>query len=134
MTWFDYDREIEVDQPMGSCLLLSRKAIHDIGMFAQEFPIFFNEVDWLYRAKQMGWTVWFTPAAEVIHSGGASTRQRRPAMVRESHRSMKLFYAKHYRGRIFPPVYWLIIAAISINSVPASWQACLRSKGRTRGA
>ena len=129
MTWFNYDREMEVDQPMGSCLLLSRGAISDVGMFAKEFPIFFNEVDWLYRAKQTGWKVWFTPAAEVVHAGGASTRQRRPAMVRESHRSMKLFYDKHYRGRIAAPVYWFIIAAISINSVLAFWQASLRSKG-----
>lgn len=134
MTWFDYDREIEVDQPMGSCLLLSRQAIQDIGMFAEEFPIFFNEVDWLYRAKQKGWKVFFTPAAEVIHVGGASTRQRKPAMVRESHRSMKLFYGKHYRARIPAPVYWFIIAAISVNSVLASWQVSLRSKGQSRGA
>ncbi len=134
MTWFDYDREIEVDQPMGSCLLLLRKAVSDVGMFAQEFPIFFNEVDWLYRAKQKGWRIYFTPSAEVIHAGGASTRQRRPAMVRESHRSMKLFYHKHYRGRIAAPVYWFIVAAISINSVLASWQASLISKGRSHAA
>ncbi len=134
MTWFDYDREMEVDQPMGSCLLMSRKAIDEIGMFAEEFPIFFNEVDWLYRAKQRGWKVYFTPAAEMIHAGGASTRQRRPEMVAESHRSMKLFYDKHYRGHIAAPVYWFIIAAISINSVLASWQASLRSKGQSHGA
>lgn len=134
MTWFDYDREMEVDQPMGSCLLISRKAIDEIGMFAEEFPIFFNDVDWLYRAKQKGWKVEFTPSAEVLHAGGASTCQRRPEMVRESHRSMKLFYEKHYRGRIAAPVYWFIIAAISINSVLASWQASLRSKGLTCGA
>jgi len=130
LTWFDYDREMEVDQPMGSCLLLSRKAVQGIGMFAHEFPIFFNEVDWLYRAKQQGWKVYFTPSAEVVHVGGASTRQRKPEMVKESHRSMKLFYEKHYRGRIPFPIYWFIVAAISINSVPAS----LRSKGRSHGA
>jgi hypothetical protein len=134
MTWFDYDTEMEVDQPMGSCLLLSREAVDQAGMFDQEFPIFFNEVDWLYRAKQKGWRVYFTPSAEVVHAGGASTSQRRPEMVRESHRSMKLFYEKHYRGRIAAPVYWFIIAAISIDSVLASWQASLRSKGRIHGA
>lgn len=134
MTWFDYDRETEVDQPMGSCLLLSRKVLRDIGMFAEEFPIFFNDVDWMYRARQNGWKSYFTPAAEVLHIGGASTRQRKPAMVRESHRSMKLFYYKHYRGHIAAPVYCFIIAAISINSVVACWQASLVSKGGKRAA
>ncbi|MBP6964327.1 MAG: glycosyltransferase family 2 protein [Armatimonadetes bacterium] len=133
MSWFDYDREIEVDQPMGSCLLIRRGAIEDIGMFANEFPVFFNEVDWLYRAREKGWKSYFTPAAEMVHVGGASTRQRKPAMVRESHRSMKLFYSRHYRGRIVAPAYWFVVAAISINSVLASCRASLMSKGGERG-
>ena len=120
MTYFRYNQEAEVDQPMGSCLLLSRKAIEDVGMFDQEFAIFFNEVDWCFRAKQKGWKVYFTPAAEVVHHGAASTSQIKAEMVTESHRSMRKFYEKHYKGRIPAPVYWFITAAISINSFFAS--------------
>jgi GT2 family glycosyltransferase len=115
MTWFRYDEEILVDQPMGSCLILSRKAIDSIGIFDQEFPIFFNEVDWCYRAKQAGWNVYFTPVAEVIHYGGASTKKRHREMRSESHQSLIRFYQKHYRKRIFAPVYWFIVVAIKLN-------------------
>ncbi|MBI2844035.1 MAG: glycosyltransferase family 2 protein [Armatimonadetes bacterium] len=117
MTWFGYDREIEVDQPMGSCLIISRKAIDEIGLIDEDFPIFFNEVDWLYRAKAGGWKVYFTPAAEVIHHGGASTKQLRRRMRKESHKSLAKFYEKHYRHRLFSPVYWLILAAIRVNEL-----------------
>ena len=116
MTWFDYDHVTEVDQPMGSCLLLSRKALDEVGLFDPEFPIFFNEVDWCYRAKMQGWKVYFTPDAEVVHHGGAGTSQRKPAMRRESHRSLWRFYRKHYRKRIWRPVYWFIGMAIWVNS------------------
>lgn len=115
MTYFDYSTEAEVDQPMASCLLIPRKALDEVGLFDQEFPIFFNEVDWLYRAKQSGWHVYFTPDAEIVHHGGASTRQVKPAMIRESHKSLANFYRKHYKGRIWPPVYWVIMAAIAVN-------------------
>ena len=120
MTFFGCDREAEVDQPMGSCLLLSRKAVEDVGMFDSDFPIFFNEVDWCYRTKQMGWKIYFTPDAEVVHWGGAGTRQVKPQMVRESHRALRKFYEKHYRSRLAGPVYWFIIAAIAVNSFFAS--------------
>ena len=120
MTYLDYAQEAEVDQPMGSCLLLSRAALDDVGLFDDQFPIFFNEVDWCYRARQKGWKVYFTPSAEVIHHGAGSTRQVRREMALESHRSLKRFYAKHYRGRIAAPVYWLIMCAISISSFFAS--------------
>jgi hypothetical protein len=119
MTWFGYDEEALVDQPMGSCLILSRKAIGDVGVFDEDFPIFFNDVDWCYRARQAGWKVYFTPAAEVIHHGAASTSQVRAEMRRESHRSLARFYRKHYRGKLFPPIYWLIVAAIRLSQ--GSW-------------
>lgn len=127
MTYFPYTREAEVDQPMGSCLLLSRQAIADVGKFDQDFPIFFNEVDWCWRAKAKGWRIYFMPDAEVIHHGGASTSQMRPEMIRESHRALKTFYAKHYRGRIGAPMYALISGAISVNSFLTSR---LRSGGK----
>jgi GT2 family glycosyltransferase len=34
--------------------------------------MFSEETDWLYRFREAGWEVWFTPAAEVVHLGGAS--------------------------------------------------------------
>lgn len=126
MTYFDYLTEAEVDQPMASCLLIPKRVLNDVGVFDKEFPIFFNEVDWLYRAKQKGWRVYFTPTAEIAHHGGASTRQVKPEMIRESHRSLATFYRKHYKGHIRPPVYWFIMTAIAINS-------CLISRLRRSG-
>ena len=116
MTYFDYASDAEVDQPMGSCLLISRRALDDIGMFDQDFPIFFNEVDWCYRAGQKGWKVYFTADAEVVHHGAASTRLVKAEMVKESHRALRKFYEKHYRGQIPTPLYRLIVSAIKANS------------------
>lgn len=96
MVDFTYDREAEVDQPMGSCLILSRKAVEQVGVFDSQFPIFFNEVDWCLRAKKNGWKVYFTPSAEVVHVGAASTSQVADKMRVESHRSLLRFYRKHY--------------------------------------
>lgn len=115
MTWFDYDHEADVDQPMASCLMIRRTAIEDIGVFDTQFPIFFNDVDWCYRSKQNGWKIYFTPQAEVVHHVGGSTRQVKPAMIRESHLSLKRFYEKHYKSRISPIAYALIMLAISLN-------------------
>jgi len=116
MTYFDYTTDAEVDQPMASCLLIPRKAWEDVGPFDEGFPIFFNDVDWCYRAKERCWQIYFTASAEVIHEGGASTRQAGRAMIRESHRALRRFYAKHYRKKLWGPVYWFICVAIELNS------------------
>jgi len=116
MTWFSYEAPAQVDQPMGSALILNRAAVRDVGLMDEDFPIFFNEVDWLYRAKQKGWEVYFVPEARVIHHGAGSTGQvKRRVMARESHRSLLRFYAKHFRGRIFAPVYYFTVACIRLS-------------------
>jgi GT2 family glycosyltransferase len=103
---------MQVDQPMASCLLLRRAALDQIGPMDEQFPIFFNDVDLCYRLKRAGWEIWYLPGLRVLHHGGASTRQVRPEMIRESHRSLHRYYAKHYRERMATPLYALIVAAI----------------------
>ena len=124
MTWFDYESAIEADQPMGSFLWISRRAYETVGGMDPQFPIFFNEVDWCWRAKRgHGLSIWYTPNVVVTHYGGGSTRQVKASMVRESHRSLLRFYDKHY-SHIAPPVKWLIRTAVLLNE----WRLTRRAK------
>ena len=108
MPWFNYSSEAEVDQPMGTFLLIRREAAAEVGPMDEAFPIFFNEVDWLYRCKLLGWSIWFTPDAEIVHYGGASTSQVAAKMAWESHHALMHYYRKHYGDTFHAPVRWLI--------------------------
>ncbi|MEZ0325544.1 MAG: glycosyltransferase family 2 protein, partial [Fimbriimonas sp.] len=81
---FDYDQEQEAPQPMGTFLLFRREALADVGdpkkPFDESFPIFFNEVDLLYRLKMKGWGCLYTPKAKILHHGGESTKLVRKSM------------------------------------------------------
>ncbi len=125
MTWFDYAHVAEVDQPMGTFLLMRRAVVEQVGMLDEAFPIFFNEVDWCLRCKRAGWSIYFTPEVEIIHYGGASTTQVGAAMAWESRRGLLGFYAKHYSA----PRYWPLRGFIALASWPHAWiQAHRRRK------
>ena len=125
MTWFDYESATEADQPMGSFLWITRRAYELVGSLDPRFPIFFNEVDWCWRAKRgHGLGIWYTPDVVVTHYGGGSTRQVKASMVRESHRSLLRFYDKHY-PHLAPPVKWLIRSAVLLNE----WRLTRLAKG-----
>ena len=81
------------------------------GLLDERFPIFFNEVDWCYRARKLGWKILFSPAVEVVHYGGGSTSQVSAKMAWESRNGLLAFYRKHYRSPLFAPIYWLVAAA-----------------------
>ena len=126
MTWFDYAQTVEVDQPMGTFLLIRARVLEEIGLLDEAFPIFFNEVDWCLRCKRAGWKIYFTPDAEIIHHGGASTAQVGAAMAWESRAGLLKFYAKHYRAARFWPLRLLIAGA----SWPHAW---LTARNRRAG-
>ncbi|MGQ9696667.1 MAG: glycosyltransferase family 2 protein [Armatimonadota bacterium] len=132
MTWFDHNREMDVDQPMGSALAVRREALEDVGLLDEQFPLFFNEVDWCYRARQKGWRIVFTPEVEIVHYGGSSTSQVRLSAIAESHRSLVRFYRKHYRNRMFWSNYVLIILSIYAGALVRLAWAALHHK-RPRG-
>jgi N-acetylglucosaminyl-diphospho-decaprenol L-rhamnosyltransferase len=69
---FDYRAAAKVESLFGAALLVRREAADQAGMFDESFFMFSEETDWLYRFRQAGWEVWFTPEAEVVHIGGAS--------------------------------------------------------------
>jgi len=129
-TRFDYTKEQIVPQPMGTFLLLRREALEAVGdsrhPFDENFPIFFNEVDLLYRMSKAGWPCLYTPEVKIKHLGGESTKQVRKSMIWESHRSLARFFEKHYRTPITAPFLPLLRGLISLG-------ALIRARGTHAG-
>jgi GT2 family glycosyltransferase len=111
---FDHLTPRTVDQPMASCLLLRAVAARRVGLFDEQFRIFFNDVDLSWRFYEQGWRIDYLPSAAVLHHGGGSTRQVKPAMVRESRDALLAYYAKHYQGRLNPVVYRATVGLIRL--------------------
>jgi N-acetylglucosaminyl-diphospho-decaprenol L-rhamnosyltransferase len=94
----DEERQ-EVDWLVGACLLLRRDAIDKVGLLDERFFMYSEEMDWCYRARQLGWKVVYLPKAQVIHHEGKSSEQVLPLRHLHFQRSKVLFFKKHH-GRV----------------------------------
>jgi len=92
---FDHASPREVESLYGAALLVRREAADQVGMFDEGFFMFSEETDWLHRLRAAGWQVWFSPASEVVHLGGASHGGR---LYAENVRGILRYLDKH-RGR-----------------------------------
>ena len=92
---FDHKTAREAEFLTGAVLLLRRAAMDEVGEFDTDFFMFSEEVDLCYRMHEAGWGVEFTPDAQFVHVGGASTRLDWPPMYREQVRGHLRFFAKH---------------------------------------
>jgi GT2 family glycosyltransferase len=93
---FDHESERVVEWAMGSCMLVRRAALDDVGPFDSDFFLFSEETDWCRRAADRGWEIVFTPEATCVHVGGASHGGR---MFRENVRGHLRYLRKHEGAR-----------------------------------
>jgi GT2 family glycosyltransferase len=91
---FDHASERVVEWVMGACFLLRRRAYDEVGPFDERFFLFSEEVDWMRRAADRGWSVVFTPDARCIHVSGAAHGGR---LFRENVRGHLRYLSVHGR-------------------------------------
>jgi N-acetylglucosaminyl-diphospho-decaprenol L-rhamnosyltransferase len=114
---FAHDEVREAEFVMGSVMLVRREAADTVGLFDEDFFMFSEETDWCYRFRQAGWKVLFTPDAEFVHVGGATTRQNWGPMFREQVRGHVRFLAKHRGPKEAERARRLLLASLRLRGV-----------------
>ncbi|MDQ3672482.1 MAG: flippase-like domain-containing protein [Actinomycetota bacterium] len=109
---FAHDEEREVESVMGSCMLVLRPALAEIGLADESFFLFSEETDWHFRARQAGWEVVFSPGAECVHVRGASHAGR---LYRENLRGHLRFFLKHRGARQAEWARRLLLGALRVR-------------------
>jgi GT2 family glycosyltransferase len=80
----------------GCCVLLRRACLEDLGGLAEEFFLYYEDVDLCLRARQRGWAVCYEPNLDVVHHHPLHCRAV-PAVLRLVTRHSLLTYAaKHW--------------------------------------
>ena len=95
ITRYSPDTVKRVGWVSGACLLGTKKAFYDVGLFDQSIFMYMDEIEFLYRAGKKDYKVWFTPDARFIHTGAASSGNKR-SPVKNIFRGLMFFYRKHY--------------------------------------
>lgn len=78
----------------GMAVMFSRDALEQVGLFDEQFFFDMEIGDLLYRMRKQRWEIIYDPEIAVVHLGGYS-RKRNPRILRQSVKSMLIYYAKH---------------------------------------
>jgi N-acetylglucosaminyl-diphospho-decaprenol L-rhamnosyltransferase len=135
---YEADRPFEVDHPLGASFLLRREVIEQTGLFDEQFHLYCEEVDWAWRIKKAGWKAICVPTAEIVHYGGQSTTQNRPAAFVNLWKARLQLYRKHYPGWKRLLAVWIVRVGANRfirqvardSSLPEADQAALVAAGR----
>ncbi|MFQ5821301.1 MAG: glycosyltransferase family 2 protein [Candidatus Heimdallarchaeota archaeon] len=90
-----FDKIREVDYVGGSCFLIRRTAIENIGMLDPEYFAYWEETDYCVRAHRVGYKIIYVPQAIIWHKEAASTGKTSKLQVYYLTRNRLLFMKKN---------------------------------------
>ena len=99
-----------VEQPMMAALMIKMDCWEDVGpLDAENFPLYFNDVDWCYRAREKGWRILFDPCLVVYHHEAMSGKRLGFERYLYSIQGLYRFFQKHQCIIPFEPSWFLLM-------------------------
>lgn len=126
-----HDSEREVDFAIGACLLVRREVYQSLGGFDPAFFLYGEEADWIRRIADAGWSIRFTPEAEVVHVGGGSGAPQAEFVREQFFAGQERFVRKHY-GRLGLLIMRMGVAVNNALRLPVWCVGGLLGVGRLR--
>ena len=91
----------EIFGATGGGALYRTAMLNDIGLFDEDFFMYYEDVDLSFRAQLAGWKVRYTPKAIAYHKVGASSQKVPGLAVFNTFKNLPLVLIKNVPGRLF---------------------------------
>ncbi|HSJ30542.1 MAG TPA: glycosyltransferase, partial [Longimicrobiales bacterium] len=110
------DRSVQVDQLPGAALMMNAAALRTVGPMDDGYFVWWEDVDWCYRARRAGVPLTVLPAARCRHAGGASfAGWNTETRVFQFYRAFYRFLACHRLTRLAHRVTPVIRADLALK-------------------
>ena len=108
MSFMSEDETHEVAGVAGSCMLIRRQVVNQIGYLDEQYFAYQEDADYCFQARKARWKVYYYPEAQITHFGGQGGSRVEPyRSILEWHRSYWLYYRKNLAGEYFFLFNWL---------------------------
>jgi len=98
MSEWDHSSTKVVDQVIGAFFLVRRHLFDSLDGFDEQFFVYYEEVDFAFRAKRLGWSSVYYAGARAFHFGGGSSQQVKANRLFYSQRSRIQYVFKHFNS------------------------------------
>lgn len=129
MEYLPEDQIAEVEAVSGSCMLIRRAVVDQIGYLDEAFFAYQEDADFCFRTREAGWRIMYVPSAYITHFGGLGGSRFMPYRgIYAWHHSYDLYYRKHLAREYFFLVNWLVYLGIAVKYLVAMLVNTLRKE------
>lgn len=99
--------------PHGAAMMLTKRAIDRVGMMAENYFLYYEELDWAERIRKAGMEIWVNMQATIYHKESISVGKQSALKVYFMNRNRILFIRRnaHTIPKLFFYIYFITIVA-----------------------
>lgn len=94
----EFSKELDVDYATGCCMMIPRKVLEKVGLLAEEYFMYWEDMDYSLRLKEAGIKIHYLPNAEVWHKVGMSGGSESEMAIYYSNRNRFFLMDKYKFG------------------------------------
>lgn len=98
-----------VDAITGCCMMIKKEVLEAIGLFDEQFFMYYEDVDFCLRAKEKGFRVYVVPSEIIHHELSKSIGRKSSSLIYQLVKSNIRFSKKHTE---FPQRYFSVLSQI----------------------
>jgi GT2 family glycosyltransferase len=123
MTEWNHMRTRQVDHVIGAFFLVRRELYDALHGFDETFFVYLEDLDFSYRASQVGWISMYLADVQAFHAGGGTSNQVKARRLFYVLQSRLLYASKHFsRGGVIA----VTLATLMLEPLSRSVLAILR--------
>jgi len=107
-----HDKAMPTSRAHGAAMIFSKVAFEKVGLMAELFFLYYEEMDYCERFKRAGYTIWYEPSSKVWHKESMSTGKGSTLKTYYYSRNRLLYLRRNTFGyqKILMYIYYTAIA------------------------
>jgi GT2 family glycosyltransferase len=93
-----YDKDSITNYAFGAAMMLPVHTAKEVGLMADIFFLYYEELDWIQRIKDAGYQVWYIHNSLVYHKDSISTGSMSPLKIYYLSRNRILYMRRNIKG------------------------------------
>lgn len=93
-----YENDLLTDFAFGAAMLVSRDVINEVGLMADIFFLYYEEMDWMARIKRASFEIWYVHNSLVFHKDSITTGSMSPLKTYYLNRGRLLYMRRNTFG------------------------------------
>jgi GT2 family glycosyltransferase len=112
-----FDQSHPTSRAHGAAMMVSRNVVEEIGLMADLYFLYYEEMDYCERIKRAGYSIWYESRSTVFHKESMSTGKGSALKTYYLTRNRILYQRRNVKGiTLFISILFLMIVSIPKNT------------------